>query len=47
MGCGCKNKKEKTNSEIINRAKKITEKKPLPLVTLRKKISNNQNKNKK
>jgi hypothetical protein len=47
MGCGCNKKKEKTNAELINKAKKVIEKKQLPLVSIRKKTSNNQDKVKK
>lgn len=38
MGCGCNKKKsDKDNKELIARAKKVVEKKPLPLVALKKK----------
>jgi hypothetical protein len=38
MGCGCNKKKsDKEKKELISRVKKPVEKKPLPLVALKKK----------
>jgi len=44
MACGCNKSKPKNRSKIINRAKKTSARRSMPLVTIRR-ISNLNNKN--
>lgn len=44
MACGCNKKSVKDRKSIVNRVKSKVAKRPMPLVTIRKKTSSNKDK---
>lgn len=43
MACGC-NKKKTNNRDLVNRGKKVANKQPMPLITVRKQVDSDKKK---
>lgn len=47
MACGCNKKRTTSNRDLVTRGKKAAQKKPMPLVTVRREANSDKKKEKK